>query len=261
MKPTQFLFAAFLWLGCGSVFASVDLQFVSQSRSVTAENHSYYVNDAESVSAPDWGPFDATARVSWEYPWEPSSSTETKEYFAVAQQTSDFTPEVIAANGSAEEKGPFDAYVHHLQFAHSDLQVVFTLPNSGTWFLSADLYARGDYGGTNKGWYEASIQLSRGTETIFSVHQYGAPGADPSVVSWPEIHLGENLPLAAGTYTLDGHASASCFYTPDYEWPGTGGGGGASYHVSLHEVPGPAAVPLTLCGLGLVAFLRKRVLR
>ncbi len=261
MKAKQILFAVFLLLGGGRVWATVDLQFVSQSRSVTAENHSYYVNDSESLSAPDWGPFDATARVSWAYPWEPSYSTETREYYAAAWQASALTSQLIAANGSADEMGPFYAYVHHLQFAHSDFQVVFTLDSSGSWFLSADLYARGDYGGTNKGWYEASIQLSRGTETIFSAEQTGAPPyGDPSI-SWPEIHLGEVLPLAAGTYTLDGHASASCFYAPDYEWPGCGGGGSATYHVSLHEVPVPTAVPLTLGGLGIVAFLRKRVLR
>ncbi len=262
MKAKQILFLVFLLLGCGRVWATADIQFVNQSRSVSADEHvSGLWEESQRVSAPDWGPFDATARAAWAYWWGPSSSIEPKEYSAVACQVSELTPQGISAQGSAEERGPFYCYGHPLQFAHSDFQVEFTVANSGTWFLDADLYARGDYGGTNRGEYQASIQLSRGTEVIFSAEQTGVPAyGDPSV-SWPQMHFGENLPLAAGTYLLEAHASASCFYFPDFGEPGTGGGGVASYRVSLHAVPVPAVMPLTVCGLGLVAFLRKGILR
>lgn len=262
MKAKQILFAAILLVSGGRVWATVDLQFISQDRSVSADEHvSGLHEESNRISAPDFGPFDATARAAWKYWWEPSFSTDPREYFAVASQASTLTPQVIAAHGSAEERGPFYAYAHVLQFAHSDFKVEFTLPSSGTWFLGADLYARGDYAGTNKGVYEASIQLSRGAETIFSVEQSGMPPSGGPSASWPDLHLGENLSLAAGTYLLEGHASAYCFYTPGFGEPGTGGGGRASYDIFLHEIPVPAALPLTLCGLGIVAFLRKRARR
>ncbi len=262
MKAKQIPLVVLLMLGGGRVWATMDIQFVSQSRSVSADEHvSGFHEETQRISAPDSGPFDATARAAWQYWWEPSSSMDPREYFAVAWQASDLTPQVITAHGGAEERGPFYAYSHVLQFANSDFQVEFTLPSSGTWFLSADLYARGDYEGTNKGVYEASIQLSRGAETIFSVEQSGVPPSGDPSVSWPDIHFGENLSLAAGTYLLEGHASAYCFYSPSYNEPGIGGGGRASYDVLLHEIPAPAVMPLTVCGLGLVAFLRKRILR
>jgi hypothetical protein len=261
MKAKQILLAAIVLLGGGRVGATVDLQFVSQDRSVSAEEHvSGLYDQTQRFSTPDWGPFEAAARVAWTYWWEPSSSVEPREYSAVAWQASDLTPQGITAQGSAGESGPFYCYGHPLQFAHSDFQVEFTLPTSSTWSLDADLYARGDYGGTNKGWYEASIQLSRGTGTIFSAEQIGAPPyGDPSV-SWPELHLYEMLSLAAGTYILDGHASAYCFYTPDYDWPGCGGGGEARYGIELVAIPAPAVMPLTLWGLGVLALLRRRML-
>jgi len=262
MKAKPILLAAILLLGSGRVWATADLQFISQDRSVSADEHvSGLHEESNRISAPDGGPFTATARAAWQYWWEPSSSMDPREYFAVAWQASELTPQVIRAQGSAEERGPFYAYGHPLQFANSDFRVEFTLASSGTWFLSADLYARGDYGGTNKGVYESSLQLSRGAETIFSVAQSGVPPSGDPSVSWPDMHLGESLSLAAGTYLLEGHASAYCFYAPGFGEPGTGGGGRASYDISLQEVPIPAAAPLTLCGLGLVAFLRKRVFR
>ena len=53
------------------------------------------------------------------------------------------------------------------------------------------------------------------------------------MVSWPVMDLTQVLVLTAGTYTLEGPASAQCVYRPDGPWPGCGGGGSVIYAIDL----------------------------
>ncbi len=82
MKAKQILFAAILLLGGGRVWATVDLQFISQDRSVSADEHvSGLHEETNRISAPDFGPFDATASAAWQYWWEPSSSMDPSSLY------------------------------------------------------------------------------------------------------------------------------------------------------------------------------------
>ena len=252
MRSNRVVSILFLLWGCGNVVASPDLQFVSQSRSVSASNDKGQ-NDSRSASG--FGAFAEEAGVAWECPWEPVESWEPKEYAAGASQSSTLWPEAISAAGSAWERGPFYCLEPHSQDALSEFHVVFLLDAPREFHLTGVLYAWGDYGGTNKPQLSASVELSNGVSSVFSA----STPLDPPRYG-PQLYLDETLALSAGIYVLDISASAHSYYTPDDPWPGVGGGGEARYGIQLVAIPAPGVVPLTLWGLSVLALLRRRIL-
>lgn len=253
MKPRQVILFSFWVLSLVAVTARGSVTFTTQTRSVSANSNS--------ITSTETGLFSATAREAWAYPWEPLEPDEPREYVAEARQDSVLGPYGIVARGTAREGGPFYHGGDYTQSAQSNLQSVFALDEPATFLLTGRLETWGDSGGTCIGWYEASLRLSEGPTSVFS-----ALATAPWIAGHPLfVDLAQTLTLTPGTYTLDIVASAWCPYSqhqgPEGLVYGVGGSGSASYDIQLSPIPAPAALLLSLWGLGTMAFLRRRILR
>ena len=122
------------------LFAAADaqMQFISQSRSVSASNNKV---SSESDASSDFVVFNESANVSW------------NGYSATGQQNSSLSPVEILASGSANDWGPFFAYEYYSQGSSSNFQVEFELDIPCRFSLDGMIDAYGDYGGTNYGNY------------------------------------------------------------------------------------------------------------
>jgi hypothetical protein len=213
--------------------------YVSQNRSVSASNDR---GSSESRRAVDFSPFDAVASVSWE------------GYSAVGRQTSILTTNAITAEGTAFETGPFEAFEDFFQASSSHFEVVFETVLPERYFLIGDLFAFGDYGGTNQGVYSAQITLSGQDGELFAAAMDGVEGwQSGEAISFNEVFL-----LEPGRYSLIASASADESYFFDDPFPGVGGGGFADYTLRFAIVPTPSAIVLSAFGAGLVTWLRGR---
>lgn len=253
MKAVQIAVGLFGLLSLVIVPARADVQFLDQTRSVSAQNSE---GASASAAAPDFGPFAASARVSWEYtgPGLPPG-TGTQRYSATALQDSVLSPLEITAQGYADDVEPFYHYVDFGQESLSDFHVVFATDASYELLLTGRIAAWGDYGGTDYGTYLAQVELSDDMGPLVSV------SVNPATPQYPGsqiLDLYETFIAEPGVYTLDVRASAQGYGGPGPEGPGRGGSGGAEYDIRLAVIPAPAVLPLALCGLGTVALLKRR---
>ncbi len=258
MKRKAVIVCLFGGLSLVVVPAHADFQFLSQARSVSAQNSE---GAYDSTAAPDGAPFAAAAGVSWQYtgPRVPQD-TGTGWYSANALQDSVLSLHEITAQGHADDLEPFYHYVNFRQESLSDFHVVFATDVPGEFLLTGELRAGGDYGGTDYGTYRAEVEISNGAGTVFSASALA--GTTPTYEC--VIDLEKTLTLETGVYTLDLRAWAEGWGGPHTSWrgeetmPGYGGSGRADYDIRLTVVPVPAVLPLALCGLGAVAFLKRR---
>jgi hypothetical protein len=238
--------------------AQADLQFLNQTRSASAQNSQ---GAGSSASASSFDPFHGGASVSWEYTAGQFPGDEDGLYSAEAGQDSTFLPSGITAQGYAHDHEPFYHYVDYAQSSLSDLHVVFRMEAAGEFLLAGRLETWGDYGGTDYGIYRAKVELAHETGIVYT----GSVVAGLTPAYGVALDFYEPLTLEAGLYTLDIRASAQATCGPYGSWPsgdelipGCGGSGAAQYNVQLVAIPVPAVLPLALCGLGAVAFLRRR---
>jgi hypothetical protein len=194
------------------------MHFNSQSRSVSASNDK---GGSSSKSAPGFDVFNDSASVSW------------NSYSATGQQNSTLTPTQITASGYANEYGPHYAYESYSQNSSSNFQTIFTVNKTSNYLLSGSINAQGDYGGTNRGFYSASVSISKqGGTSIFFDYKEGYPYG-------PQKTINEYIILTPGTYTLSISATATASgqysYWGSQQYPGIGGGGNAEYNIKLAE--------------------------
>jgi hypothetical protein len=253
MERNSVILCLLCWLSLAAVPAQADVQYLSQARSVSAQNSE---GASASAAAPDFAPFAASARVSWEYtgPRLPPG-TGTQRYSATALQDSVLSLQEITAQGYADDVEPFYHYVDFGQESLSDFHVVFATDASYEFLLTGRIEAWGDYGGTDYGTYLAKVEWSDDMGPLVSA------SVDPATPLHPGsqvLDLYETFIVDPGVYTLDVRASAQGWGGPGPEGPGRGGSGGAEYDLRLTVIPAPAVLPLALCGLGAVAFLKRR---
>jgi hypothetical protein len=259
MKTTPIAACLFGLLSLVIVPARADVQFLGQTRSVSAENSQ---GGGSSASASGFDPFHGTAGVVWEYKAGQFPGDMDGLYSADAGQDSALLPYGITAQGYAYDQEPFFHYVDHTQSAGSDLHVAFRTDAATVFLVTGRLEAWGDYGGTDYGVYLAKVELSNDTGPLLSV---SVNPATPLPPHYQVLDLYETFAVDPGVYTFDVHASADGCGGPYGSWPsgdelipGCGGSGGAEYDVRLVAIPAPAVLPLALCGLGAVVLLERR---
>lgn len=197
--------------------ANANMNFISQSRSVSASNDK---GSSDSISAPDFGIFNQSASVSW------------NDYSATGQENSTLHPNKITASGYALEGGPWLAFEDFLQETFSSIQVVFEIKAPLRFLLDSSIFIFFDDEGFNMGWYETRLSLSEGSTTIISGDTYPGPGGGCL------IDINECIILHPGVYTLRVSSTAGEMYYSCQSCNATGGGGQAGYELEF-SVLGP----------------------
>jgi len=261
MRTRQIARGLFALWSLAVVPAKADLQFLGQTRSVSAENSQ---GASSSASASSFDPFHGAASVAWEYTGDRLRDEESGLYSAEAGQDSTLLPYGITAQGYTHDHQPFFHYVDYAQSALSDVHVVFATEASCEFLLTGRLETWGDYGGTDYGAYLAKVELSDDAgPLLFASVNPAFPLPSGSRV----LDIYETFAVNPGVYTLDvGASGEGCGGPYDMSrWgggmvPGCGGSGAAEYDLRLVVIPAPAVLPLVLCGLGAVAFLKRRTI-
>jgi hypothetical protein len=209
--------------------AGATLVPITQQRSVQAEgwvaSEADLVEDADSASAPGFGPFAETAQVQLALgPFSGANATAT--------QTSSIGGSLVLAEGSARASGFLDFGDTANISSASQLELAFELAIAGPWDV------------------QASVDHDEGLGSFFAEIVLQGPGGTLLHLLSDDAFAGR-LDLAPGQYTLRARAVADA--NPDDI---DSDSGRASFSLRLAEVPEPGT--LALVGLGALLLGTRR---
>jgi len=252
-------------IGFFLVDAEAAITFSNPVRSVSASNNK---ESSQVIEKYDFEPFNESARVDWEEYWSYPNTyygpypNITGQYFSEATQESIVGLTGVVARGSVLGTGSFDFYGQNplQQHAHSYFKINMLLSAPGSIHLNGLIKSDYDPWGTNIDVPEIIVTLTGVNGEYYSKNISYFEGHEY------EYEINESfMSLPAGQYdfevsvkTAGDYRAREISYDDEDVWidPGVGGGGNASYDITLSLVPEPSSMLMAILG-GLLILTRR----